>query len=211
MILVRIHQCGMSGELYSDKLCIDKPFDSWEQVYNETSYTEDTKLSIIIDDAIKKYIEEYGNTDYNNLFLRYERLYIRFHDYFLRLSTEKTIKKMQEELGDVDIEVDFFIICGGASFEMNGYKFVVHSDERVHKYNPHVHVNKNNDSVRYSLLTFERFQADRCPREYIRDERKRIIPVIRNKIDVLMEFWNLSQQGYITPTIDEEGKQFLED
>ena len=89
-----------------------------------------------------------------------------------------------------------------------GYRFVVHPNEEIHKHTPHVHVENDDCSVRYSLVSLKRFEQDKVPRNYLRDEKKIIRPFLENNRKKLLEYWNLSINGYTTPIINEKGQQY---
>ena len=99
-----------------------------------------------------------------------------------------------------------FYVGGGGSIEYNGYRFAVHSDESIHKHMPHVHVIKDEESVRYSLITLERI--DDCSHVFLRDEKKIILPALKKHLPRLQEFWTAAMGGYRPPEFDFNNKQY---
>ena len=87
----------------------------------------------------------------------------------------------------------------------------MHPNEAVHKHKPHVHVVKDDMSVRYSLETLERFPQDVFSREYKRDEKKIIIPALKKNQKKLWDYWNCYMGGYCSPTIDCQGKEYYKE
>lgn len=104
---------------------------------------------------------------------------------------------------------DYIVISGGASFVSRGFRFVVHPNEDVHKNMPHIHVIKDGNSARYSLETFKIIDANgRKAADYFkREEKKKILPVLREQYDWFIKNWNLYQKGYVPSEINEDGIQ----
>ena len=71
---------------------------------------------------------------------------------------------------------------------------------------PHVHVVKDDESVRYSLVTLERI--DKCSRSFLRDEKKKIRPALEKYLPRLQEYWTAAMNGYRPPEFDFHGKQY---
>lgn len=106
-------------------------------------------------------------------------------------------------------ELSFATFCvGGPSFRCEGYLFVIHPNEEIHKNHPHVHVRRNGNETRYSLNTLTRFSNDNFCREFQKDEKKIILPYLQKNKDRLLKYWDLCMKGYIPPVEDEDGKQF---
>lgn len=213
-IIFQISVSGMSEEDFSDKIKIYKPF----QVVKEKFLLGDCinkGIKSIKDliDSIKQtnnkfmsVVNNYGEENFN-----YKTIYIMHKDYLLGLQEDKLLNEIFEYLQSDKIEIIYIIVAGGASIECSGYKFIIHSDEEIHRHKPHVHVKKDNFSPRYSLDTLERFEGDIISREYLRDEKKIIIPFLEKNKDKLLEFWNHNINGYITPVQDENGNQYYKE
>lgn len=207
-VSVYIHQIGMSFRSYSRKNNIDKPY--FTKKYNLKS-SGDCLLSEVINQAINKYFTEYPLElcSYTKELLIYENHNIFVKGYYFHAINEKTLFEVKHDLGLHNIRIELFVFTGGASRNYEGYRYVVHPNEYIHKNMPHVHVEKDGYSVRYSLLTFDRFEKDKCSSEIIRDEKKRIIPYIKKNRKLFMKWWNIYQKGYITPELDNDKKQLI--
>lgn len=120
-------------------------------------------INVIRDDEELKY--KIGDFIYSCITM--DNGFIYYKNYYLRLATDKKISEICVDLAIDEIVIEFFIIPGGASKEYNGYLFVVHSDEDVHKFSiPHVHVKRDDYSPRYRLDTFEMIEGDSSCRQY---------------------------------------------
>lgn len=131
--------------------------------------------------------------------------------YLLGLQKDEPLTELFAFFKRAKIEIDYILVLGGASIHCNGYRFTIHPNEEIHKHRPHVHVIKNDTSVRYSIDTFERFEHDTLSREHQRDEKKIIIPTIKKNKKRLYVFWNQYMNGYIPPIEDENGKQYYKE
>lgn len=213
-IVFRIHLCGMSEKTFSKKIMIYKPFNTVKKVFsikncndNGIVYISDLINFIVTNTKdINSLLGDYGTENFN-----YRSIYIRHKDYLLGLQKDEPLKELFAFFKSSKIEIDYISVLGGASIHCNGYMFIIHPNEEIHKYQPHVHVIKNGISVRYSLDTFERFEHDTPGREHQRDEKKIIIPTIKKNQNRLYDFWNKYMNGYIPPAEDENGKQYYKE
>ena len=89
--------------------------------------------------------------------------------------------------------------------------FIIHPDEDIHKNTPHVHVRRDDEETRYYLESLERFPNDKVSRRFLKDEKKRIKPYLLKNKEKLYEYWNLYMNGYTTPAMNEEGKQYYKE
>jgi len=146
---------------------------------------------------------------YNQIgYVYLHKIYVRNKEYLWGLQRDKSFTELFIELAKDFLEFDCFCVFGGASRECCGYLFIVHPDETIHVYSPHVHVKKDGVSTRYDLETFKRYPEDKVTRAHIRDEKKVIVPFLKANKEWLQEKWNLAMLGYIPPIEDEQGKQF---
>lgn len=155
----------------------------------------------------KRFAKEFGLSDN----IGYEDVYIKHKNSLLSLNENKHIADVFRFFKTRKIELVYFYIAGGASVNCEGYKFVVHPDEDIHKYTPHVHVKRNGNAVRYHLDTLEKFKQDDGGREFERDEKKIIIPGLKKHRKQLWGYWNYYMGGYVPPEIDEEGYQYYKE
>lgn len=139
--------------------------------------------------------------------LNINRLYIHIEDTLFGLQEDKLLKDIFNHFSVDNIQFAYFLV-GGASIHCSGYRFVIHPDEGIHRNTPHVHVCKDNYSVRYSLITLERFKQDSFPRTYARDEKKIIKRYLIDNQAKLMSYWNHYINGYTVPYEDVQGRQY---
>ena len=200
-----VHYCGMSEDTFTDKIMIFKPLHTETIVLTEEEYKKQN-LSTVGD--LLDYLKQ-ASLDQEDHWLQetlcYQRVYVKYSDYLLGLQTDKTLSEIFRDFGSEHLELVHFI-AGGASMHCMGYRFIVHPDEKIHENMPHVHVVKDDEAVRYSLETFE--AIDDRPRDFRRDEKKRIIPFLKQNKDRLMDYWRHYQNGYIPPAESETGQQF---
>ena len=195
----------MSDLTFSDKIMIYAPFKKYEKSFDYERITEKTVnefLNIVRKDAIE-FLGGYGAEN-----LKAERVYISTSDALIGMQEDKSFDEIFEYFSTENIKFEYFIIAGGASIHCPGYRFTVHPNEDIHRNTPHVHVCKDNMSVRYSLITLERFEQDEMPREYRRDEKKIIMPYLIDNKDKLMGYWNHYINGYTVPYENERGMQY---
>ena len=143
--------------------------------------------------------------------LNLSNIYIRYAGSLYALQSDKEIADVFSFFKTNKIRIVYFFVAGGASIYCDGYKFVVHPNEKIHRNTPHVHVELDDVSVRYHLDTFERFPNDKYSREYKRDEKKIIIPGLKKHKKQLWQYWNCYMNGYIPPEIDVSGRQYYKE
>lgn len=201
--------CGMSENLFADDVMIFKPFASYEKTYSAIDIALLEKVSDIIQlfktDALK---DDNALGNWGNENLQVNTVYIQTNDAFLGLQENKRIADIISYFGDDRIEFVYFCVIGGASFWCDGYRFIVHPNEDIHRFHPHVHVKRDDDETRYSLDTLTRFPDDTFSREFKRDEKKVILPYLRKNQAKLQRYWDYYINGYIPPMEDSDGKQF---
>lgn len=211
-IVLRIHSCGFSPETFTEHIMISKPFDTIMMDYsaqqcNDAGITTISNLISYIKHSQKdELMDKLGDFGFSNFDL--SNIYVRNKEYLWGLQCDKSFTELFIELAKDFLEFDCFCVFGGASRECCGYLFIVHPDETIHVYSPHVHVKKDGVSTRYDLETFKRYPEDKVTRAHIRDEKKVIVPFLKANKEWLQEKWNLAMLGYIPPIEDEQGKQF---
>ena len=200
--------CGLTDDFFSDTIMIFAPcrkatlFVSVDKLPNQEQSSMGDLLAYI-----KNHLGEFDTplSDLEFNAVNAESVYL-YHDDFLLKTGEKKICEFYTDFRREEIELYYFSV-GGASIEYrNGYRFRIHSNEKVHQYSePHVHVEKGHDSPRYSLITFERFPQDKFEsRDYKRDH-KLIKEGLEMNRDRLMKMWDLSMKGYGTPEMGLDG------
>ena len=196
--------CGMSENAFTDKIMIYEPIAKFEKIfcYDELPIKTISEFIDLVKNDASVFLGESGTEQLN-----VERLYIQTADALIGMQNDKLLDDVFAYFSTDNIQLAYFLV-GGASIRCMGYKFVVHPNEDIHRNKPHVHVCKDEDSVRYSLITLERFKQDSLPRTYNRDEKKVIIPFLRENQDTLMAYWNHYINGYTVPDLDEHGQQY---
>ena len=181
-IVFKIHMCGMSERTISRKIMIDKPFKTIAKTLNlsyclkNSIFTVGDLISHIKEscNGIVDLLGEFGIDNFN-----VENIYIKHKGYLIGLQEDKSLSDVFTYFKKNILEFDYIFVAGGASREYHGYKFIVHPKEDIHRYTPHVHVEKDNVAPRYYLKTFERFKDDNYLREHERDEKRIIIPFLK--------------------------------
>lgn len=205
--------CGMSEEMFSDKIMIPRPFHTHKIIYTWEECV--SKNMLYISDIIAAVSR--ANDDADPPFFHYsmdectfQTVYVKYQDCLLGLAEDKLLTDLFAVINSDTLSIVYIFVAGGASLGYWGYRFIVHSDEYVHKDSPHphVHVVKDGISVRYYLDSLERFQEDKPTRAHLRDERKKIKPFLKSNQKKLLEFWDLAMKGYMPPTVNEVGEQF---
>lgn len=203
---------GMSDDTFSPIIMVDKPY---EEIRTVLTFQELTELDIQCVSDLIEYIKtthpdmeaKIGSYGMENFC--YQNIYLVRDDYWVGLQDDKEINTIFEDFQNNSLTFAYLYVAGGASRNHMGYKFVVHlSREDIHANAPHVHVERDGVSVRYSLVTFERKNPDEPTWAHRRDEKKIIIPYIKSNRDVLMGYWDLAMKGYRPPQIDEQGHQY---
>lgn len=135
-----------------------------------------------------------------------ETVYIQHHDYLLGLQEDKSISEIFRDLETHRLEFAYFVVGGASIHNETGYRFTVHSNEKIHEHMPHVHVSKNGVEIRYSLETL--LPIDPLVNPLKHDNKKIITPFLQRNQEQLLEMWSYCTKGYTTPEITQEGKQF---
>lgn len=204
----------MTSKQISKKVLIDKPFKTFCRFYT-LGYCEKKRVLTTFEliefvkknnDCLQKMLGYNGMSNMNC-----SNIYIEHKGYLFGLQEDKSFRDIVSQLKKHVIIFDYFYVPGGASREHQGYCFIVHPDESVHKFSPHVHVKKNGVSPRYSLTTFRRFSNDKYTRDHIRDEKKIIVPFLKKNRDWFYSKWDLYMKGYIPPIETENGQQICKE
>lgn len=202
---------GMTEETLSPHILVDRPAQTICQTFTARELAEHgvqtaSQLIALVKRRLPKLQELLG--EYGMEQLCCEHLYLRRGDYLLGLGGDKPLDRVCAELADEDPYFVYLFVAGGASRQHMGYTFVVHPREQIHAHAPHVHVVRDGVSVRYSLVDFRRFPQDGRSRMHERDEKKVILPYLRENQKALMEYWELAMRGYLPPVRDEQGRQY---
>lgn len=210
---ITFHYCnsGLTDDFFSNTIMIFAPcriatlFIRVENLPNQEQSSVSDLLAYI-----KKHLSEFDTplSDLEFKDVNAESVYLYYDDFLLKIGEKKVCEVFSDFKCD-GIELYYFSV-GGASIEYkNGYRFRIHSDEKIHQYSePHVHVEKEHDSPRYSLITFERFPQDIFEsRDYKRDH-KLIQEGLKKNRDRLMKMWHLATIGYGTPDIGTDGRSY---
>lgn len=200
---------GSSGEFYSRNILIDKPKMAISFYFSE----ED--LATLKAQTISQLVHEVKTTnhcvgemlsDWGMENFTVQTTYIKQKDHLLAFEHDKTLVEVFTDFQTDHLELVHFYIAGGASIECHGYRFMVHSNEEIHRNLPHVHVIKDDESVRYSLVTLE--PLDKLSRDFQRDEKKKILPALKKHLSRLQEYWKVAMGGYRPPEFDLKNKQY---
>ncbi|MGN0453204.1 MAG: DUF4160 domain-containing protein [Ruminococcus sp.] len=205
-----IYICGINEETYTEKIMIYKPHLSKDFYLTEKELLENEILSV--SDFIIYIKKHYGTVirsfigDYSYSKMNFDTVYFNHKDYMLGFLENKNLTEVFDYTKSETISFVFFVV-GGASFNIDKkYKIIIHANEDNHKYMPHVHVEKDNISVRYSLETLE--PIDKLVYPHKRDNKKVIEPFLRENSDFLMNLWNDYQNKYRVPTMTNDGRQY---
>ena len=133
-------------------------------------------------------------------------VYIQYRDYLLGMQKDKTISAIFRDLETHQLEFAHFEVGGASIHSETGYRFTIHTDEKIHAHMPHVHVSKGGVEIRYSLETLLPMDPPRNP--HMRDDRKIIRPFLQHHQEQLFEMWRYYTKGYTVPEITQEGQQF---
>lgn len=202
---------GMNDESYSEFIAICKPRYSLsinidEEEYSSNSVSTISELIAYIRDnmpCIESFLREIDIES-----LTYSSVYCRWNDCLLSTMLDRRLDDMFAYFHTEHLDFAYFYVAGGASEYCDGYTFTVHSNELIHKNSPHVHVERDGYSVRYSLENLQRYPKDKCSRIYDRDEKKIIQPALKKLQSILLEYWYHAVNGYKTPTIDANRRQY---
>lgn len=205
-----ISLCGMSEKLFDEHILLWGPHK--QLIVYFTSYElEIAKIENVSDliDNLRKDVDMLQLDEFACKNFVFDHIFVNHEDSLYRLNENKSISDLFQDFPEDDIELHYIVISGGASFVSRGFRFVVHPNEDVHKNMPHIHVIKDGNSARYSLETFKIIDANgRKAADYFkREEKKKILPVLREQYDWFIKNWNLYQKGYVPSEINEDGIQ----
>ena len=200
---------GSSEERYSRYIMIDKPKMSISFYFNEEDLEtlEIQSVSQLVHEVkttnhcVEEMIADWGMENFT-----VQTTYIKRKDHLLAFEQDKTLAEVFTDFQTDHLELVHFYVAGGASFECQGYRFMVHTNEGNHQHLPHVHVIKDDENVRYSLVTLKRL--DDCSRTFLRDEKKKILPALEKHLPRLQEYWTAAMGGYRPPEFDLKNKQY---
>jgi|BioPla2DNA2_1021312.scaffolds.fasta_scaffold21461_1 hypothetical protein len=202
--------CGLSDDTFSEQIMIFKPRNSIVKNFTEAIlcqsgivYVSDLIDHLQKDIAIVEGLEALGWGLEN---FAVETVYIHHRGYLLGLREDKTISEIFQDLETNRLAFAYFLVAGGSIHDEYGYRYTIHSNERIHEHMPHVHVSKSGVEIRYSLVTLS--PIDPLVNPHKRDYRKRIRPSLQEKKEKLMELWDFYMKGYTTPEITEDGLQY---
>lgn len=213
-IIFKIHICGMTERNYTNRIMIYKPHRTFKHLFKIKNLDDCKEMRI--SNFIEKFRKsnEYQLCDQNYYSmdeLNLQSIYIEHRGTLYSFQSDKRIVDIFRFFKTNKIKIVYFFVAGGASIYCDGYKFVIHPNEEIHRNTPHVHVEFHDMSVRYYLDTLGRFPGDKYSREYKRDEKKIIIPGLKRNQKLLWQYWNCYMNGYIPPEIDERGKQYYKE
>ena len=200
---------GMDDEFYSRHILISKPKMSIVFSFDEQELEEleIQSLSQLIHEVkttnrcIEEMISDLGMENFS-----VETTYLKRKDYLLAFIQDKDLEDIFADFNTDHLELVHFFVAGGGSIECHGYRFMVHTNEGNHQYLPHVHVIKDDENVRYSLVTLKRL--DDCSRNFLKDEKKKILPALEKHLPRLQEYWTAAMGGYRPPEFDLKNKQY---
>lgn len=206
-----ISLCNMGGGLFDNNTLIWGPYKQLIIFYTADEL-QNAKVQYLKElvETIKEDIDMLCLDDWAYDALTYDHIFVNHKKSLYRIKENKKIIDLYKDFSEDDIELHYIVVCGGASLELRGFKFIVHTDEKIHKYMPHIHVKKDEYSARYSLETIEMIDANSKTAKlfFKRSEKKIIIPFIKENFYWFMENWNLCQKGYEPPEINEKGMQY---
>lgn len=203
-----IYVCGMSEETFTKQIMIYRPIDTITKTFSQEDLSElsidyvgDLVEEIKRDRAMREVLGEWGLEN-----ISANTIYIQHNGYMLRLLDNKNISDIFDYFNSEYLELAYFIVGGASIHNETSYRFTVHPNEDVHRYMPHVHVSKDDVEIRYSLETLQ--PIDSLVNPHRRDNKKIIIPFLKKNQKKLLGFWQFYMDGYVSPTITQEGQQF---
>ncbi len=207
-IRFHLYFCGMSEETFTEKIMIYQPNYSIERTYTAGDLE---RLGICTAGGLVEHMkqsqeiqENLGDWGMENF--TWEHIYILHQDYMLGLDEDKSLEDICRYLNTDHLELAWFQVGGASLHNEMGYTFTVRSKEHNHQHLPHVHVSKDGAEARYALETLE--PLDHLEQPLKRDDRKVIRPFLQKNQNLLKEMWRHNMNGYCTPALSEEGKQF---
>ena len=203
-----IHFCGMSSETFTKQIMIYKPNYSINKTFDIKTLsglkitTIDGLINYIKADLkVKELLGEWGMENFS-----FRTTYIEHQNYLLGLKENKPISEVFHYFNTTEMTFDYFVVGGASIHNETKYKFIINSNEEIHKHMPHVHVLKAGVKVRYSLKDLT--PIDPLVNPHKRDNRKIILPFLRGHQEELLKMWEHNMNGYCTPDISENGCQF---
>lgn len=204
----KLYFCGMSNKTFTEHIMIYKPY---KRIVNNFTVGELNKLRIFrvsdliahlkTNQTISESLGIWGMESFS-----YKTIYIRHKDYLLGLKEDKTIDEIFDYLVTDQLDFYFFIVGGASIHNETNYRFTVHSDEKIHEHMPHVHISKAGIDIRYSLDSL--LPIDPLVDPHKRDNKKIILPFLKKNHEKLLEMWRHNINGYCTPEITEDERQF---
>ena len=205
-----ISLCGMSEKLFEEHILLWGPYRQLI-IYFTLLELETAKIEKVSDliDHLKNDVDMLQLDELAYKSFVFDHIFVNHEDSLYRLNENKSISDLFQDFPEDDIELHYIVISGGASLVSMGYRFVVHPDEEVHKNMPHVHVIKDGNNARYSLETLKIIDANSKKAEdfFKREEKKKIIPVLKEQYDWFIKKWNLYQKGYVPSETNEDGME----
>jgi hypothetical protein len=202
-----IHICGINDKMFTDEIMIYKPRISVKLSISEEDLSNNHIMNI--SDLINYITGTYNSLIFASIgdkSLNLNSLHFKYNDYLLGFRNDKSLSELFNYVNSDYIEFHSFF-CGGASLHYeNGYKFSINPSENCHLFSPHVHVIHPNGTVRFYLNTLEPMDELILPHK--RDLKKIIIPSIEKYKNELLDLWNHYQNGYNTPIVADNGKQY---
>lgn len=204
MIIINFCQCGMSDKYFSKKIRIYKPTHTKRKTIFINKKNEHKTIFEILQEI--KYIQS------NQTNIEEKNIYVKKRDYLLKGIKHKTIKEISNYIDKKILRLYIFDAVG-ASEKYRGFLFIVHSKEKIHEHQPHLHVQKNNVSVSYNLEkdNIRRKKGNKGNKEINNAEKKVIIPFINKNFDKFMELWNDYMNGYDVPIINDNNEQYYDE
>lgn len=204
-IQISIHSCGMSEETYTPKVMIYAPHNT--EVVRFTQQQCREASIVTLRDLTEELKRQRGESEESHLVQQLcpEHLYIQTPDCLLGFQRDFSLSELFDYFHTQRLELVCFFV-GGASLHCMGYRFTVHPREQIHQNSPHVHVEQDDQSVRYSLENFT--PMDNVPRTFRRDEKKIILPFLKRNQARLLGYWNHYLNGFLPPSEDEAGRQY---
>lgn len=203
-----LHFCGVSEETFTDQIMIYQPNYSIERTYTagELEQFGVHTVSGLIEyikqsQEIQKNLGDWGMENFT-----WEHAYVLHQDYMLGLNEDKSLDDILSYLGVDYLDLVWFQVGGASLHNELGYTFTVRSREHNHQHLPHVHVSKDGAEARYALETLEPLDPLKQPLK--RDDKKVIRPFLQKNQNRLKEMWRHNMNGYYTPSLSQEGKQF---
>lgn len=203
-----VYVCGMSEETFTKQIMIYRPINTISKTFSQKElselgidYVSDLIENIKQDRTMEEALGEWGLEN-----VSVETVYIQYRDCLLGLLENKSILSIFNYFNCESLEWAYFIVGGASIHNGTSYRFTVHPNEDIHRHMPHVHVSKGNVEIRYSLETLQ--PIDSLVNPHRRDNKKIIVPFLRENQEKLFKFWNLYLNGYTSPAITQEGQQF---